>query len=154
MCNDRFLLTERNLARFREIYNTNRNLSLFSPPVIGPSTRKKNTSSIISPLLACIETNLSFFYDVLKLIKQVNSKSILISIAQGLWGLICKPAQPWRQRQLKNALKVNTVFPPRIEGLKFCRNSHDMCNVRGSHSVAETQVGFILINLYISTSSI
>ena len=80
MCNARFLLTERNLASFREIYNTNRNLSLISPPAIGPSTGKKNTSGH-NPLLACTEMNLSFFYDFLKLKKQVNSKSILISIA-------------------------------------------------------------------------
>ena len=146
MCDVRFLLTERSL-------------SLISPPVIGPSTCKK-IHPVISPLLACTETNLSFFYNVLKLNKQVNSKRILISIAQGQQELICKPAQPRRQRQPKKALKGNRVFPcevravilTRIEGLKFsnCQNSHDVCNVCGSHSVAETQVGFILINLYIS----
>ena len=69
--------------------------------------------------------NLSIFYDVLKLKKQVNSKRILISTAQGLQELICKPAQPRRQRQPKKAFKGNRVFPrearavilTRIEGL-------------------------------------
>ena len=84
----------------------------------------------------------------------------MISTAQGQQELICKPAQPRRQRQPKKALKGNRVFPcearavilTRIEGLQFsnCQNLHDVGNVRGSHSVAETQVSFILINLYIS----
>ena len=62
-----------------------------------------------------------------------------------------------QKRRLKEIVRVfpreaRAVILTRIEGLKFsnCQNSHDVCNVRGSHSVAETQVSFILINLYIS----